>query len=85
MFKYYLQLLYYKFLLKTNSINLICIKREQFPCTMVTSTGMVGWRVELNLSSSGKYALALGQFSSEVGAFHWPQKPLFSRYWPYIV
>jgi hypothetical protein len=33
-----------------------------------------GGVVELNLSSSGKYALALGQFLSEVGAFHWPPK-----------
>jgi hypothetical protein len=34
---------------------------------MVTSTGMVG--LELNLSSSGKYASALEQFSSEEEAF----------------
>jgi hypothetical protein len=33
-----------------------------------------GGGVELNLSSSRKYALALGQFLSKVGAFHWPPK-----------
>jgi hypothetical protein len=32
---------------------------------------MVGVGVKLNLSSSRKYALALGQVLSEVGAFHW--------------
>ncbi len=31
----------------------------------------VGGGVELNVSSSGKYALALGQFLSEVGAFNY--------------
>jgi hypothetical protein len=44
-----------------------------------------GEGVELNLSSSGKYALALGQFLSKVEAFTGPQKPLFSGYWPYFV
>jgi hypothetical protein len=33
-----------------------------------------GGGVELNLSSSREYALALGQFLSEEGAFHWPSK-----------
>ncbi len=46
---------------------------------------MHGEGVELNLSSSRKYALALGQFLIEEGAFHWPPKPLFSRYWPFVV
>jgi hypothetical protein len=49
------------------------VKIEQFPCTMVTSTGMVRG-VELNLSRSGKYASALGQFLNKVGTFHWLQK-----------
>ncbi len=33
-----------------------------------------GGGVELNLSSSRKYALEPEQFLSEVGAFHWPPK-----------
>jgi hypothetical protein len=49
------------------------VKREQFHCTKVTSTGMVRG-VALNLSSSGNNDLALGQVLSEEGAFHWPPK-----------
>ncbi len=30
--------------------------------------------VELNMSSSRKYAFTLRQFLSKVGAFHWPPK-----------
>jgi hypothetical protein len=35
------------------------VKREKFICTIVTSPGMVWGGVELNLSSSRKYAMAL--------------------------
>ncbi len=44
-----------------------------------------GGGVELNLSSSRKYALALGQFLREVGAFHWPPKTTILWVVAYIV